>query len=674
MAVAFALSVVAPCDALRKFSWPAEMPFKPVNIAIGVWGFDTGHATGAWGITDKHGNYQVAPFFEKVAIFINAYAPVKKNGKWGFIDTQAQTVLPCQFDAIWQPPQAPGFRLVFTGDGESAEDVIDIDIDADWSGGFVPGVFPVRQGEKWGIIASSGTWLVPASLDQILPVQENRAMVQRNGKFGFLDQYGAMAIEPVYDEVGPFADGLAPCSLNGRWGFINPPGTFVIQPRFAYAFPFIHGSAIVQEGKLIGVLGTDGKWKLPPVYTSIIRDFSDGLFRTERDFHFGLYSPLEGELASPTWDFMSSEPHHLIKVSQENLSGLLDHRGSVLLPCAYDTVEVDESDLVRLRRNGLWGFYDLSSGRLIEPRYEMIRPFSEGLAAVSIQGRWGYVDRSGGLAIPTQYSWASDFGRSQAAVMTATACVVIDRGGQAIRNPVLDLRRNGKPLPNGSRYASLNGKFGFYNEHDGTFAIPPAFDMARWFEDTGVILAKESGFWRLLIPGNREMPLGYFKDVGEISENMCWVKMPDNRVGFIDHTGKMAIRPEYEAARGFQGDRAGVKKGKKWGFIDHTGTFVVEPAYDQVQAFHRDRAEVQMGKKWGYINSRGEVVIPVEYDHTSPFFEDGEDAVKATRNGVEGLLDRMGNFYPLGMSPAAESRRKIFPHPETPLQPPKRVP
>ncbi|HNW36514.1 MAG TPA: WG repeat-containing protein, partial [Candidatus Ozemobacteraceae bacterium] len=586
-----------PCHALREFSWPADMPFKPVNLAIGVWGFDTGHATGPWGIIDEHGQYQVAPLFEKVAIFINGYAPVKKNGKWGFIDTQAQTVLPCQFDAIWQPPQTPGFRMVFTGDGESAEDIIEIDIDADWSGGFAPGVFPVRQGDKWGVIASSGVWIVPAGLDQIHQVQDDRAMVRKNGKYGFLGQDGVMSVEPAYEDVGPFADGLAPFCLDGRWGFIAPAGNVVIQPRFAYAFPFIHGCAIVQEGKMSGVLSTDGNWKLPPVYDSIVRDFADGLFRTERDSHFGLYSPLEGELASPAWDFMSSEPHHLIKVSREGLHGLLARNGTLLLACAYDSVEVDESDLVRLRRNGLWGFYDLSSGRLIEPRYEKIRPFNEGLAAVSMQGRWGYVDRSGGLAIPAQYSWVGDFGNSQAGVMTATACVVINRDGQIVSNPVLDFEPKGKPLPGGSRYARLNGKFGFYNTQNRTFAVPPVLDMARWFKDTGVILAKESGFWRLLIPGNREMSSGWFRDVGNVQEDMCWVELPDNRVGFIDQNGRFAISPVYEAARDFQGDRAGMKQGGKWGFIDHTGKIIVPPVYDQVTGFHRDRAEVQKGNK-----------------------------------------------------------------------------
>ncbi|MFZ2959028.1 MAG: WG repeat-containing protein [Candidatus Ozemobacteraceae bacterium] len=630
LAVVISMNAGIACGGIYKFSWPEDMPLKPVNLDVGVWGFDTGVATGAWGVTDEYGQYKVSPLFDKVAIFINGYAPVKKNGQWGFIDTEAQMTLPYQFDAIWQPPQPSGFRMVFTGDGETVEDAVEIKIEANWSAGFAPGIFPVRIGEKWGIIASSGNWIVPADLDEIQAVQGNRAMARRNGKFGFLDRTGAMVIEPTYDEVGPFAEGLAPGSRDGRWGFIDPAGKFVIQPRFAYAFSFINGSAIVQEGKLIGVLGTDGTWKLAPIYDSIVRDFANGLFRTELKSQYGLYSPLEGVLASPAWDFMWAEPHQLIKVARENRHGLLDPRGKALLPCAYDMLEVDQSDLVRLRQDGRWGFYDLKRNKLVDPVYTEIQPFCDGLAAAYSQGHWGYIDHTGQFAIPAQYDWASDFVNGKAAVYSASAGVVIDREGRIVEKPIPDSVGKTKLLPNGSRSVRFHNKFGFYRS-DGTFTIAPSLDTARAFEDTGVILAEEAGFWRLIRPGDREMSPILFRSAGEVQENMCWVQMYNT---------------------------------KRYGFIDHNGNIVIEPIYDDAKGFHRDRAAVRKGKLWGFINSKGEVAIPLEYDDVSSFYESEEDAVKATRKGVKGLLDRMGNFYLLEKPTPAGTLRKAFPNAE----------
>lgn len=639
IAFVFGLSsfVPTPCPGLWTFTWPEDMPLKPVHLAPGVWGFDSGTATGGWGIIDENGRYQVAPLFEKVAIFINGYAPVMKNGRWGFIDTQARMVVPCQLDGIWEKPPTTMFRMRFSA-GAEGEPVESADeVAEDWSGGFDPGVFPACKNDTWGIIASSGAWLVEPSLDRIHPVSESCALAERQGKYGFIARNGIMVVEPVYDEAGRFADGLAPCSENGRWGFIDASGTFAIEPHYAYAFPFVHGSAIVQEGKKIGVLGTDGTWKLPPVYDSIVSDFGEGLFRTESDFHFGLYSPLAGELASPTFDFMCTEPHQLIAVSRDFLKGLLGRQGKVLLACDYDEIEVDETDLVRLRRNGRWGFYDLANDRLFEPRYEKIRPFSEDLAAVSSNGRWGFVDRNGAPVIPVQYAWAGDFFKSQAPVMAASGCVVIDREGRMVRNPVFDTKPLGKPLPDGSIAIRINRLHGFFDPRTGIFPVPPTLDDARWFEDTGVILAKESGFWRIRIPGTAERNPLVFKDVGTILENMCRVKTLDNLHGFVDRSG----------------------------------TIVVKPAYDDARDFFRDRAAVRKGQKWGFITSRGEVIIPLEYDSVTSFYERDEEATEAVKNGVKGLLDRMGNFHTLEAPVSAGSLRKEFPYPEDPRQPVK---
>jgi len=634
------ISLEMPCAALWSFNWPEDMPLKPVHVAPGVWDFDSGTASGGWGIIDEQGHYQISPLFEKVAIFFNGYAPVMKNGRWGFIDTQARMIVPCQLDNIWEKPPTTMFRVRFSA-GAKGEPVESADeVSEDWSGGFDPGVFPACKDDKWGVIASSGTWLVEPCLDRIHPVSETSALVEKQGKFGFIARNGIMVVEPVFDGAGRFADGLAPCSEKGRWGFIDASGTFVIEPQYAYAFPFVHGSAIVQEGKKIGVLGTDGKWKLPPIYESIVSGYGEDLFRTESDFHYGLYSPLDGELASTTYDFMWAEPHQLVTVSHDSLKGLLSKQGKILLACDYDEIEVDETELVRMRRNDRWGFFDLAKQRLIEPRYEKIRPFSEDLAAVSSNGLWGFVDRNGAPVIPVQYAWAGDFFKSQAPVMTASACFVIDREGRMIREPVFDMKPYRKPLPDGSIAIRLHRLHGFFDPRTGTFPVPPNLDDARWFEETGVILAKEAGFWRIRVPGGKERCSLAFKDVGTISENRCWVKALDGR----------------------------------YGFIDQAGNIVVPPAYDEAYGFHRDRAAVRKGRMWGFINSRGEELIPLEFDSVTSFYENDEDAIEAVQKGVKGLLDRMGNFHTLEAPLSAGSIRKEFPHPEDPRQPSKRAP
>lgn len=53
--------------------------------------------------------------------------------------------------------------------------------------------------------------------------------------------------------------------------------------------------------------------------------------------------------------------------------------------------------------------------------------------------------------------------------------------------------------------------------------------------------------------------------------------------GYIDSTGKMVIKPQFDNAEGFYEDRAAVKIKDKWGFIDTNGNnFIAKPQYKAV--------------------------------------------------------------------------------------------
>ena len=67
----------------------------------------------------------------------------------------------------------------------------------------------------------------------------------------------------------------------------------------------------------------------------------------------------------------------------------------------------------------------------------------------------------------------------------------------------------------------------------------------------------------------------------------------------------------YDAAR----DGLELDDNPQFGFIDRTGNMVVKPQFDHVQEFREGLAPVEMNGKWGYIDKKGDVIIPLEYDY-----------------------------------------------------------
>ena len=94
--------------------------------------------------------------------------------------------------------------------------------------------------------------------------------------------------------------------------------------------------------------------------------------------------------------------------------------------------------------------------------------------------------------------------------------------------------------------------------------------------------------------------------------------------GYIDQSGSIVIKPQFDAARGFSQGLAAVKAGwfsKKWGYIDTTGKYVIKRTFDEVRDFVEELACVQVDGKWGYIDKSGKVAIEHRFGNAHDFSE-----------------------------------------------------
>lgn len=64
----------------------------------------------------------------------------------------------------------------------------------------------------------------------------------------------------------------------------------------------------------------------------------------------------------------------------------------------------------------------------------------------------------------------------------------------------------------------------------------------------------------------------------------------------------------------FEG-RAKVKIGTHYGYIDKTGNMVIKPQFDDDFIFSEGLAAVTIGDKVGYIDNTGNMVIKPQFDH-----------------------------------------------------------
>lgn len=108
------------------------------------------------------------------------------------------------------------------------------------------------------------------------------------------------------------------------------------------------------------------------------------------------------------------------------------------------------------------------------------------------------------------------------------------------------------------------------------------------------------------------------RSISRFSEGLAAVSTTSGR-GFIDTTGSMVIKPQFDDSGDFHDGRAWVAKTdsgtyeETYGFINTEGNLVIPYEFKKVNDFSSDLAAVKKDGQWAYINRQGEEVLDSSY-------------------------------------------------------------
>ena len=142
--------------------------------------------------------------FDDVCNFSEGFAAVKKDGKWGYINTKGELIIECKFDDVNYFNK--GFAVV-KKDGKKGyintkgEQIIECKFDDVRD--FYEGFAPVQKDDRWGYINTKGCPVIFDKskneievLDKAIDRSNNTFYLSRLGdKFGLLDENFSVVIK-----------------------------------------------------------------------------------------------------------------------------------------------------------------------------------------------------------------------------------------------------------------------------------------------------------------------------------------------------------------------------------------------------------------------------------------------------------------------------------------------
>lgn len=213
-------------------------------------------------VVDNHANFiditglkylDTVEQYEEAWSFIGGMALVKKDGKYGYVNTQYKQVLEGYLDAsnfvngISAVKVSEGWGLIdTTGKFVTKDFYQEIKLDEDKIAGFGNVVF-AKVNEGYIMLGTNGKQIGKGIFEDVKPFNRGiYAAVKVNGKWGYVDVQGNIVIEPQFEDAKSFGEQLGAVCKEGKWGFVTPTGRVAIEPQFEDAKHLNNGVAPVK--------------------------------------------------------------------------------------------------------------------------------------------------------------------------------------------------------------------------------------------------------------------------------------------------------------------------------------------------------------------------------------------------------------------------------------------
>jgi len=377
---------------------------------------------GKWGFINTEGNVVVSAQYDQVYAYTEGLAAVKLAGSWGFIDENGDMVIQNKYASVrsfssgmaWVKKESGSSYWWFINQSgkESRESysmrssAVPEDFDGNYA--YVNCYYDSDKGtiDKSGKIVSCSH----------LSFSEGISVISEYESFtytyGYMNENGDIISEVQWQEAKPFTNGFAVVKKNGMYGLIDKTGKLVIDCKYSSVNSPKNGICLVSLNGKYGYVSVKGT-TVSPVNWTYAYDYTDGLALVWKDGYYG-YIGTDGQTKIAfTWDEASSFENGYACVKQYGSRKFIDKEGNIVMTLSKEVIEVlgSYTDPAILLRNayGKYGYCAKDGAMLTDFKYNEAYGFSCGLARVKSGDYYGYIDETGKEVIPFKYYSAMDF-------------------------------------------------------------------------------------------------------------------------------------------------------------------------------------------------------------------------------------------------------------------------
>jgi len=562
----------------------------------------------AEGLIDRRGSIKIPVIYNRLYRCTNGLFAAYKDGKFGFIDTNNNVIVPFNYSEYATPPP-PRF-----GDGDDVghREFIWRQIPFKTSVLFDKYI-GVKSGNKWAVVDRTGKEIVSPFFDGVGIFVKELAYVKMGNKYGVINSAGKILVPAQYDKIEIIVNDRALAYIGDKVGVVDINNKLIVPIEYQQIDPFGPGYAAMQKD-CYTLFDEFGKQVAKSHYAAVKFPVWNGYDGNAATDHFFITDDI-------AYNSHDKEYHHYQSIAQ------------------YDVGYYSEPDRQRIfyERDNKWGVMDTTGRELTPPFFDDFnREFSNSVShtpatifEITVNKKYG----------------------------------IINRYGKVLLDPIYDqpdYRGYYRPSAGALRFfVRKEGKLGLFEFNAGYTdikqVIPAKYDtlslampenMSNPPREAVSYRVRTNKKWGLLsLDGELRVPVNYDL-IAAVFPTFVIVKN-GGKYGIVNRRGELVADCVYDNAA-VQGDHLVlVRRNEKYGLINSDGKIIVPIVYNKILP-SQGKYLVKRNGKTGLLNGEtGRLIIPCEYDNIR-LANLGENTPKnpeyyiVSKNGRWGIIDSTG--------------------------------
>lgn len=621
-----------------------------------------------WGLINTSGVVVVDPIYEAIGEFKHlGYAVMQRQGGVGLIDQNTNEVIRPRYEDIKVLDEDlvavmdAGQWMVINFDEEVVLEKGYTRVNV-WEGEYLA----FLKDNKWGIALKDGTVITEPAYEGLRLLDNGYFETQIEDGIGLLSPDGVVLIPPSYKEIKIIHENLFLFKDNRRWGGVDGNGNEVFEASFD-SFQKINEQFIVLVSKNLKFLYSD---KAADIISkdeySGFYDFSETQILTKKQRRLGLINDDGTMVLEAKYHEIHAYAEDLYRVNYEGAWGVVSSNDEIVIPFDYNYIAPSKNNVCAAKKGTYWTAINLSGEELIEAKYEqitieddMIRATANGaLELFAIDEKGNIIDEN---KLEKHFT--------------------INIGGNELQNR----RRRGRFGDTPNRYLLENfewfyapqlDKWGLRRLSDGGIQIEPTYDWVKLKMEYGytMVFMEKTSYQRF----NKTQMRTYNhfglvnNEVGKLTtlvnlldirfgdftegSNVARILFVDGRQGLITEKGKVIKKNQTYIgefkdglARFSQKGKLSVKLKGKMDKLEPLERYcrslessIALFSYTQTDRdLYNDGSLICEGCRWGYLDTLGNEIVLPQYDFARDFKSEIGIVRLADKWGVLGADGKM---------------------------------